>query len=878
MKYNKSTQKTSFWKFLKENVIEIPIIQRDYAQGRKGKESLRKGFLADLKKALDDGKQEMKLDFVYGSKEEGRMNPLDGQQRLTTLWLLHWYLALMSGNLDEQTCDILKKFTYQTRISSRNFCQRLCDLNNFKSHTYCNIVDYITSQTWFYAAWKQDPTIQSMLRMLGGTRDDKMKENMDGIEQVFQCSYSCSITDKKCIYVQYWEKLTGNDCPIVFYYLTLNEFKLTDDLYIKMNARGEQLTNFENFKADLIGYITKQKNENSCPMDWEKLLDPTGGIPISMDTKWTDVFWTNRSADFKIDEIYFAFLNRFFWNALFMAKGNDDKYILDLGKGDENSTKENDNTSYKYLNNSDSGQNEYDTTISYEGLSVYKYLSGEIPLDFFNDLKIILDRYSEFLSSKPKLPEWLQCPWDTEFYFIPKYEKEKGKEIEVTDNSGNTILKVTHLTQVQRIVFFAVCKYFKEGDADDGTLKNWMRVVWNLVSGEDKTGRSQIRNSESMRSAMERIDSLKSHDVYFSLAILTPTEDSEYDKRLKEEIIKARWILHTNYYIKNIPWEKTIIQAESSAFFKGSIRFLYQDANGNVNWNDFYIKRKKAKKYFDKNGIKEDYRIQLTKALVILCNSWKDQLLNKQIFNPNATTWKWILCSTEWGSPIHNILTSNDLKNIDSNEDLNDDDANTFILPLLDKLPYSEFVYMEPDGRFRWSDRLGYYRLGYYKPYGQNAITFDWGDFHRNHLLTQNYYITSKDRIDNSDFFWGWDVVFKYHGFRFKWRTDNYIYLLEGDNCKIKDGTKEDNKDKYFCFQAPCTEENFKDFRCGLKKLIQEAYSVGSPFNRVCNCMYFLSNTILKKRISSINKKQKQPIFFHKLNYFIDISKLKFMK
>ena len=873
MKYNKSTQKTSFWKFLKENVIEIPIIQRDYAQGRKGKESLRKGFLADLKKALDDGKQEMKLDFVYGSKEEGRMNPLDGQQRLTTLWLLHWYLALMSGNLDEQTCDILKKFTYQTRISSRNFCQRLCDLNNFKSHTYCNIVDYITSQTWFYAAWKQDPTIQSMLRMLGGTRDDKMKENMDGIEQVFQCSYSCSITDKKCIYVQYWEKLTGNDCPIVFYYLTLNEFKLTDDLYIKMNARGEQLTNFENFKADLIGYITKQKNENSCPMDWEKLLDPTGGIPISMDTKWTDVFWTNRSADFKIDEIYFAFLNRFFWNALFMAKGNDDKYILDLGKGDENSTKENDNTSYKYLNNSDSGQNEYDSTISYEGLSVYKYLSGEIPLDFFNDLKIILDRYSEFLSSKPKLPEWLQCPWDTEFYFIPKYEKEKGKEIEVTDNSGNTILKVTHLTQVQRIVFFAVCKYFKEGDADENSLKRWMRIVWNIVSGEDRTGRLQIRNSESMRSAIERIDSLKSHDVYFSLAVLTPTEDSEFDKRLKEEIIKARWILHTNYYIKNSLWEETIIKAESSVFFKGSIRFLYQDANGNVNWNDFNKKWDKAKKYFDINGIKEDYKIQLTRALVIQCSSWKDQLLNEQIFNPNATTWKWILCSSKWFSPIHTILTAYDLKSIDSNEDLNDGDANTFILPLLDKLPYSEFINKEPDGRFRWYDRLGYYR-----PHGQNAIAFDWRNFHRNHLLTQNYYIIPENRIVGTDFFWGWDIVFKYHGFRFKWRTDNYIYLLEGDNCRIKDGTKNDNKDKYYCFQAPCTEEDFKDFRCGLKKLIQEAYTVHRSVNRVRNGVCLLSNPILRKQITPINKKQKQSKLFYKQSHFYHISKLKFMK
>lgn len=41
--------KTTFWSFLKNNYIEIPIIQRDYAQGRLGKENLRKNFLGDLK-------------------------------------------------------------------------------------------------------------------------------------------------------------------------------------------------------------------------------------------------------------------------------------------------------------------------------------------------------------------------------------------------------------------------------------------------------------------------------------------------------------------------------------------------------------------------------------------------------------------------------------------------------------------------------------------------------------------------------------------------------------------------------------------------------------------------------------------------------------
>ena len=80
-----TAKETSFWKFIQENEIEIPIIQRDYAQGRLGKEYLRKSFLMDLKKALDNEKpynnKVMKLDFVYGSIVHQKMNLLDGQLR-----------------------------------------------------------------------------------------------------------------------------------------------------------------------------------------------------------------------------------------------------------------------------------------------------------------------------------------------------------------------------------------------------------------------------------------------------------------------------------------------------------------------------------------------------------------------------------------------------------------------------------------------------------------------------------------------------------------------------------------------------------------------------------------------------------------------------
>ena len=248
-----------------ENKIEIPIIQRDYAQGRLGKENLRKIFLADLKKTLDiDSDKPLVLDFVYGSTENGNLNPLDGQQRLTTLWLLHWYIALRAGELNEENCKIFRNFTYETRISSREFCQNLCTHEYFKNFDDKNIVDFITKQTWFYSAWKQDPTIQAMLRMLGGTRIT----DEDGLEKLF------SNTGKE-EYCKYWENLISEKAPIVFYHLPLKDFGLSDDLYIKMNARGKQLTSFENFKADLIGYITNKtenaKDENERE-SWKKLF------------------------------------------------------------------------------------------------------------------------------------------------------------------------------------------------------------------------------------------------------------------------------------------------------------------------------------------------------------------------------------------------------------------------------------------------------------------------------------------------------------------------------------------------------------------------------------------------------------------------------
>ncbi|MBP8016849.1 DUF262 domain-containing protein, partial [Candidatus Gracilibacteria bacterium] len=265
------TPKTTFWEFLNNHKIEIPIIQRDYAQGRLGKEKLREKFLTDLKNALDTGKT-LKLDFVYGNvendgnNENAKLNPLDGQQRLTTLWLLHWYIAFKAGNITEKEKTIFKKFTYETRSSSREFCEKLADfdiVSNEQSNK--NISEIIQNQTWFYSGWKQDPTIQSMLNMLSGTpiKDKKGDNIKDGIEEIFKKDFS-----------EYWAKLKNPTCPIIFYYLDIKNLNMSDDLYIKMNARGKQLTTFENFKAEFENYI-KENNESDKVKPFSNKIDTT---------------------------------------------------------------------------------------------------------------------------------------------------------------------------------------------------------------------------------------------------------------------------------------------------------------------------------------------------------------------------------------------------------------------------------------------------------------------------------------------------------------------------------------------------------------------------------------------------------------------------
>lgn len=251
--------------------IEIPIIQRDYAQGRDSDavRRIRDGFLSVLHSAVTSEDKTVNLDFVYGDVVGGTLRPLDGQQRLTTLFLLHWYLAWRAGRLEQDLG--WKRFEYATRPGARRFCACLTDST---PPFDAQLRTWFEDQHWFLHTWRHDPTIESMLVML------------DAIHHRF--------ADADC--ASAWERLVDTTAPSVsFHLLPIEQMGLSEDLYIKMNSRGKPLTPFENFKARF-----EQALEQSAP-------DRVDDFARKVDGTWADLLWPFRGSDNIVDDEFLRY-------------------------------------------------------------------------------------------------------------------------------------------------------------------------------------------------------------------------------------------------------------------------------------------------------------------------------------------------------------------------------------------------------------------------------------------------------------------------------------------------------------------------------------------------------------------------------------------
>lgn len=781
MEHNRNT--FSFWNLIRGNKVIIPIIQRDYAQGRLGKETLRQKFLQELKDALDNSHgQALTLDFVYGvenSKES--IYPLDGQQRLTTLWLLHWYLAYKTGRIkDNNIKQPLKKFTYETRVSSREFCEQLCEFTPLDEHgpkpdeNNLPLLDLIQQQTWFYNTWKQDPTIQSMLRMLCGTKiNDKKTQTdiIDGIDELFgQCNQD--------ILNKYFNRLISDnseDCPIVFHQMAIGtkEMPLSDDLYIKMNARGKSLTSFENFKADLMKWIIENISEEEA-VRYASLID----------NEWTDLFWRKSKANIThcVDEVFFAFINRLFYNLVITKRNIDSKYTVT----DDNAAE---NTDYSYFNDT-KNPSDLDRKVAFES---FDYYGRHITPDLLDKLSIIFEHLKELENDDFK------CDWDREFCFIPEYtlDLDNGKPIKILDNLGNEIYGVTTINQQKRVVFYAICKFLihepEEGVDIKMSLSRWMRFVWNLASGTDRHGRELIRTIGHMQEAIRYIDKIENPlAVYESLAKLEVEEGkTALCGRFNEEIIKARQILLKQDQPDSVgPDEETIRKAEKYAFFHGAVRFLYLNELNKVDWKLFDEKFENAKKIFDINGLTTEYRKEAKANRIILsyCHDWLGQIESytghdKFIFSYSASSWlNNILLKVEtYAKPVHKLLTGQEINTSPRLSDIEEDRLVAF-----NRIVNTNIIYLVLDNNYRdnYYIRRIYNGLSLYPSSEGVILTHDKRDYILNELQDNTTIdVSSNTFVDSSKmrFYHGWNIKFKYRDYMFVWKYTNRVDMLDGE-------------------------------------------------------------------------------------------------
>lgn len=281
----------SFVDFIEKHNIEVPKLQREFAFGRNDKisEEKRNRFISKIFESFDLS-ETLYLNFVYGTTKDKLFIPLDGQQRLTILFLLHWYVLLKENKLELlRQEDGNSKFQYDTRYSSTVFLNHLV---NFKSaDTELGIVEQIKDMNWFELSWRHDANIMGCLTLLHSIEKEALENRNFTLE---------------------------NLSKITFDVIDIDAYKMSDDIYIKINSRGKQLTTFENFKAAFL--------ENAKNID-EELHDE---IANKFDNEWNKLFWEyidfeekNTSVASQLDSKYFNYA-KYVAQITCWEKGNGD--------------------------------------------------------------------------------------------------------------------------------------------------------------------------------------------------------------------------------------------------------------------------------------------------------------------------------------------------------------------------------------------------------------------------------------------------------------------------------------------------------------------------------------------------------------------------
>lgn len=508
--------------------ISIPKIQRDYAEGRETDaiERKRHNLLSDMLDVVYGIRQDLSFDFVYGyimSKgnivagdawrnqqtcPDATFEPLDGQQRLTTLFLLYWIFGRETDLKDQNGHSL---FIYKTRDTSEEFLNWLVNQdartiikrwksevdsvkkqNNFnESHwkTAKNakgIVDPIENRLRFPIApvpslftfmqsidsfkwdWHDDPNIHSMITVLESTVNIINERNLDYNDGISQNANLDNIS----------------------FMLLDNLVCDGDQLFEKMNARGKALTSFEILKSSLEEEMEQQGLPTSNATfvnNWQN----------AMDGDWIDYCWDNsnitanpqlktvRSVEEKLERLLVRMVGKSFFATVItgtpVSPNSDSKDFAAL----------------------------FSDSISKRGA-----------------INEVIDRYLEYARHERAVNSSLLCLLDFESIYTDlknllyrdannKLHDASSLLPQLNRSNKNTLIdeflddNLTHNTRVMVYAMFAYLRIIPanaivQDNTEKANFVDWMRFVRNVYNSDNKN--SGLDNFQDVQTAIVAID------------------------------------------------------------------------------------------------------------------------------------------------------------------------------------------------------------------------------------------------------------------------------------------------------------------------------------------------------------------------------------
>lgn len=531
----------SYTDFIKDKIVVIPVIQRDYVQGAERNREKREEFLTVLLGALKSAGGSVNLDFIYGiipnktPPPQGKKEflPVDGQQRLTTLYLLAWLLA--QRGLEARDKPDLPRLDYRTRPATQQFVEALrthdvpAGFNFGRSKALSEHL--MTEPDWFGDDWKTDPSVMAMLQMLDAMNDRLNEEDLPCIQKMVQRFFENN--------------------PFQLEVLDMEDFDLDEDLYIKMNARGKPLTKFENWKAEFGKFLKKHYPPLSPESKYETTTIPEY-FDHAIEHDWCDLFWrwamerwedANQQEDAtfpRIDEFFMSFFDRL-TELLFYAQCDVENEVkkYNAGPGAASGGKLTNAQLFSGPNN----EWQHERTLKvYEKKENVLFLFRV--LDLFSELERGGGGIQAFFEGVLCVEPVSEAPEKVNIFC------GRGTTVSTVNLFGEIIDPETTPAHYYQVLFYGICKrLLAYRDTNGVELSDFIRVFWGWILGvwqpvhEDLSVRNELP-VENLRYADQICDVLLGDRDVFTV-LDTVADTCTAPKALKESLLaekkKAEW-------------------------------------------------------------------------------------------------------------------------------------------------------------------------------------------------------------------------------------------------------------------------------------------------------------------------------------------------